>query len=327
MLSPLADILISCKTYSVECAPYYFLFKASSAARFFMAPKASIPRFGFSLFACGAVAYCGSVISVNAQTNHQETVLALCETPNHTIRIYQGNGETLMRAYDRQNNVVWMDRTPVSIERTVEGNRYTNLMGEQTVTTLVNTGTGDCSVQLGDNAPEAGALLQTGQADSEALLAEVRQLYPEAVAELEAECQSPSTLMVDSFQNRGEPPRARFVCWSAPDADGERTGNWLGNLPLVEDDPTFVTAFSCSAGDSACEAQLEMLQTDYPDTLKAAEFSCAIKNGNLFLASTDELIDLRCGHFATNYWDTNGDGDPEHSDSISVDESVGQVPL
>jgi len=307
--------------------PPYFVFKASSAAKSIMALKAPIPRFGFSLLVCSAVAYCGSVMTVNAQTNDPETVLALCETPNQTIRIYQGNGETLMRAYDRQNNIVWLDRTPVSIERSAEGTRYSNLMGEQTVTTLVNTAIGNCSVQLGNNAPEAGALLQTGQADSGQLLAEARQRYPDAVASLVDECQSPSMVMVDSFQNRGEPPRARFVCWSAPDADGERTGQWLGNLPLVEDDPAFVTPFSCPVGDPACEAQLAVLQTDYPDTLASAEFACAIKNGDLFFASAGDVTDIRCGHFATTYWDTNDDGDPEHSDAVSVDESVGKFPM
>jgi hypothetical protein len=291
-----------------------------------MLRKFSIPLLGLHLLALSNTAYAVGDGAVMAQTVDQETVLALCETPNHAVRIYDMNGELLMRAYDRQNEVVWMNRTPVSIERTFEGTRYTNLAGEQTVTTLVHTGASNCTVQLGNNTPEAGALLQAGSRDSGQLLAEVRQLYPEAVARLEDDCTSPSALAVDSFQNVGQGPRARFICWSAADADGERTGEWLGNLPLVEDDPTFVNSFACSSGDMACEMQLELLQTDYPDVLNTAELACSMKNGNLFLTSSTEGTDIRCGYFATNYWDTNDDGNPEHSDSISVDESVGLVP-
>jgi hypothetical protein len=220
-----------------------------------------------------------------------------------------------------------MNRTPVSAETTPEGTRYTNLFGEQTVIIQVNPSRNTCTVQLGTNAPEAGTLSQAEMAASGQILEQARQLYPEAVAELEAECQAPSTLSVQSFQNQGQPPRAQFTCWSAPDSDGERTGQRLGNLPLTENDPDFLSPFTCSAGDTACQTQLELVQTRAPETLAAAEFACSMKNGSLFFGPASDTIDLRCGYMATSLWDTNGDGDPDYSDPVSVDESVGQVAL
>ena len=74
-----------------------------------------------------------------------------------------------MRAYDRQDGVVWMNRTPVSAASLPEGTRYTNQFGEQTVTTTVNAnGSGLYrSARKGNNAPAAGTLLQNGPATSD----------------------------------------------------------------------------------------------------------------------------------------------------------------
>ena len=69
-----------------------------------MSLKIPLTSVGGSLLACSAVAYGGSCTPAAAQAADQEKILALCETPNQTIRIYQVNGETRMRAYDRQNN-------------------------------------------------------------------------------------------------------------------------------------------------------------------------------------------------------------------------------
>jgi hypothetical protein len=281
----------------------------------------------------GAIAPLGSMPPGVAATSPQETTLALCETPNYTVRLYQlaGDdslaGETLMRAYNRQYDRVWLSRTPVSRTTTPAGTAYTNLFGEQTVTMVVNSDGTDCTIQVGDNAPQAGKLLSTRPGNDESLLSQVAELYPEIVAELEAACESPAHLSVESFQNAGQPPRARFTCWSAPDPEGERTGQWLGNLPLTADDPTFITPFTCSAGDPACETQLAILQAQHPDVLATAELACSVKNGSLFFATLEDTLDLRCGYFATTLWDTNGDGIPEYEDPISVDVSVGQVPL
>jgi hypothetical protein len=264
-----------------------------------------------------------------AQTPTTETTVALCETPSQSVRIYQTDGETLMRAYDRQDEVVWMNRTPVSTETVALGTQYTNQLGEQTVTTVISSGDNSCTVQVGSNAPEAGMLSQGENAtsESEQLLSQARQLYPDAVADLEAQCASPSTLTVRQFQNSRQSPRASFVCYSPPDTDGGRTGQALGSLPLTEDDPTFIEPFSCTPGNTACEAQLEDLQTHYPDTLQAAEFACSIKNGTLFTVPAGDMIDLRCGYNASTLFDADGDDIPDNERFTSVDISVGQVPM
>lgn len=289
--------------------------------------KASISLAGLVVMAFGVVTASGNRSAAVAQNADTEITLALCETPSQTVRIYQADGETLMRAYDRGDNIIWLDRTPVSAETTPEGTRYTNQFGEQAVITQVNSINSTCTIQLGTNDPIAGTLSPAEMATSDQLLEQTRQLYPEAVAELEAECQAPSTLSVQSFQNQGQPPRAQFTCWSAPDPDGERTGRRLGNLPLTENDPDFLSPFTCSEGDEACEDRLELVQTRAPETLAAAEFACSMKNGSLFFGPAGDTIDLRCGYMATSVWDTNGDGDPEYSDPVSVDESVGQIAL
>jgi len=286
--------------------------------------KASLAPIGLAVIALGTALPLSPAV---AQTTAPDTTLALCETSDQTIRIYRTDGETLMRAYDRQDGVVWMNRTPVSAASLPEGTRYTNQFGEQTVTTTVNANGSDCTVKLGNNAPAAGTLLQNGPATSDQTLNRVRQLYPAQVAELEAECPPTSTLEVNPFQNEGQPPRANFICWSAPNPQGERTGQWLGNLPLTENDPSFIQSFTCPTGEQACESQLTTLQTRYPEQLEAAELACSVKRGSLFFAAAGDATDLRCGFFATTLWDLNGDGSPDHEDAVSVDISVGQVPL
>lgn len=292
-----------------------------------MPVKIVISSLGLVLGASSITPFIGHGNFAIAQITAAETTLALCETPSQTVRIYQVDGDTLMRAYDRQDQIIWINRTPVSTETTPEGIRYTNLFGEQTVTTVVNTDSNNCTVQLATNTPEVGTLSRAGSARPDQPLDQARQLFPAAVAQLEAQCQHPSTLAVDSFQNTGQPPRAKFTCWGTPDTDGERTGQWLGNLPLTEEDPTFIQSFTCSAGDAICATQLEAMETLYPDTLEAAEFACSMKNGRLFFATAGEALDLRCGYMATTLWDTDGDGISDYSDPVSVDESVGQVLL
>lgn len=87
----------------------------------------------------------------------QETTLAFCEAPSQTIRIYQTEGQTYLRAYDRQDRIVWMN-TPASTETNPEGTLYKNLRGEQTVTLFAYTNGTDCSIQIGNSSPQSGRL-------------------------------------------------------------------------------------------------------------------------------------------------------------------------
>jgi hypothetical protein len=257
----------------------------------------------------------------------QETTLALCETPGQAIRIYNLGGQTYLRAYDRKDGIVWMNRTPTRIEYPAEGPRYINLMGEQTVIVEVNRDANGCSIHLGTSAPQEGVLLASATTETEATLTQARELYPEPVAALAADCTSPGSLSVRPFQNEGEPQRARFVCWSPTDDNGNRSGQWLGNLPLTENDPTFINPFTCPAGDEDCEEQLQVVKSRFALQLQQAEFTCSIKDGTLFFQPIEQGLDLRCGYFATTLWDNNGDGDPDYEDPVSVDVSVGRLPM
>ncbi|NMF86140.1 hypothetical protein [Nodosilinea sp. P-1105] len=292
-----------------------------------MQVKTSISPVRLTVIILGMALPLSHTIPTAAQTTASENTLALCETPDQTIRIYRTNGETLMRAYNRQDGILWMNRTPVSAETLPQGTRYTNQFGEQTVTTFVSANGSDCTIQLGNNAPEAGTLLQNGPATSEQILNSVRQLFPDQVAQLEAECPTPSTLDATAFQNEGQPPRANFICWGVPDNTGARSGQGLGSLPLTTDDPTFIQSFTCPTGDQTCESQLEALQSQYPEQLEAAELACSVKRGTLFFSAAGDLTDLRCGFQASSLWDLNGDGSVDQESSASVDVSVGQVPL
>lgn len=90
----------------------------------------------------------------------QETTVALCQTPTQTIRIYQNAGQTYMRAYNRQDQVVWMNQTPVSTEANPEGKLYKNLRGEGTVSLFAYSNGESCSIQIGSGASQQGRLIQ-----------------------------------------------------------------------------------------------------------------------------------------------------------------------
>jgi hypothetical protein len=256
----------------------------------------------------------------------QETTYVLCESGNYTVRVYNSNGQTLMRAYDRQQNVVWMNQTPVRTETISQGTVYSNTRGEQTVKVLVNGTMDTCTIQVGTRSPQQGRLLSS-QPTPISTLDQVRQLYPTQVAELQAQCQPPNTLSVVPSVMPGRPQRANFNCWSQPEASGAVSGQWLGTLPLTANDPTFAKPMTCSAGDTQCQPRLSLMQSRYPQQLQQAEFSCAMRNGTLFFAEKLQALDIRCGYSATSLYDENGDGVGYLEQPTSVDISVGTVPL
>jgi hypothetical protein len=257
----------------------------------------------------------------------QETTLALCETPSQTVRIYSMGGQSYLRAFDRQDGVVWMNQTPVRTEIAPEGTRYTSLRGEQTVSLFVNRDANNCAIQIRNYQPEFGTLLEVNTTMSDYTLQQSRRIHPQQVSEFEDACKAPATLGARPFQNEGQPQRATFICWSALDSDGTQTGEWFGILPLAQNDPTFIKPLTCPSGDQACQSQLELMRSRFPEQLAQAELTCSIKDGTLFFAPAEQSVDIRCGYFATTFWDMNGDGNPDNSSSASVDMSVGLLPL
>jgi uncharacterized lipoprotein YbaY len=89
----------------------------------------------------------------------QEATLALCETDRHSIRLYRQNGQVFMRAYDRQERVIWVNQTPTRSQTISEGTLYTNLQGEQPINVLVSSDR-NCAVQIGDRPLESGTLVE-----------------------------------------------------------------------------------------------------------------------------------------------------------------------
>lgn len=156
------------------------------------------------------------------------------------------------------------------------------------------------------------------------LLARVREIFPTELDKMAAEC-NPGEIRARAYQNPGESERVSLACWEEPEADGSRSGYWLGNLPLSADDLTFAPPWSCAEGEQPCETILPQLRSRYPDRIREAEFQCAMKNGSLFLAEAEQEIDVRCGFYAASFWDEDGDGVIDYEDPVSVDISVANV--
>ncbi|NEO42281.1 MAG: hypothetical protein F6J90_40565 [Moorea sp. SIOASIH] len=155
------------------------------------------------------------------------------------------------------------------------------------------------------------------------VLADLGDSFPEQIAEWKRECSDSKGLSLKVFQNQGQPQRVSFFCWDKPVGNGNRTGTWLGVLPLVANDSTFVKPLACSNSDQQCQKVLAQLRTNAPELVQKAEFKCATKQGSLFLIVSEQEIDIRCGFFATSVWDENGDGLVDNEDPVSVDISVG----
>ena len=156
----------------------------------------------------------------------------------------------------------------------------------------------------------------------------MRSQFPQEVAKLEAECQKDKGKMeLGVFQNKGETHRVSFSCWDKPKGKKNRSGSWLGILPLSRNDKTFVKSWTCSQGDTNCSNLLPKLKAIDAAKVKQAEFQCAMKDGTLFAQQQDKQVDIRCGFFATSLNDENGDGVVDYEDPVSVDISVGIIKL
>lgn len=182
------------------------------------------------------------------------------------------------------------------------------------------------SVQAKSSQPKQLSINCEGQSCEE-VLAEVRGIFPDTVAQFEGECSDNKTLSLQVFQNEGQPKRVSFICWGEPELDRSRSGTWLGVLPLTANDPTFVQAWTCPESDQQCQRILPHLRSRYPEQIQQAEFQCATKNGSLFMSVSEQKVDVRCGFFANSVWDEDGDGSPDNEDPVSVDLSVGTFKL
>ena len=168
-----------------------------------------------------------------------------------------------------------------------------------------------------------GRELQTAVGEASAIAA-----YPHLVARLVSDCVVPQHLAINPYRLPSGQERQAFYCWNVAGAEAPRTGQWLGTVPTTVE-PEFGTAIACPPDDAACADLLGRLQTDYSAALSQAELTCAAKQGTLFLQPLDRQVDVRCAFFATTVYDTDGDGQIDYEDPISVDISllVADLPL
>jgi hypothetical protein len=157
-------------------------------------------------------------------------------------------------------------------------------------------------------------------------LARAQEIYPLLVADLQRQCPAPQTLSAQVFAASTGDEIVSFICWSAANELGQRTGQWLGRLPLSPIE-TFGEPLTCKEGDEVCDRWLPTLQAQYPTALAQAEFQCAMRNGTLWTQFLEDGVTVRCGFFATTLYDENGDDRPDYEDPISVDIPVTTLPL
>lgn len=160
------------------------------------------------------------------------------------------------------------------------------------------------------------------------LLTQLRMDYPKQIAEFEAQCPLQELDLKEVTQATTQSKRARFVCWSLKSASGDRTGQIIGQLPLVKGDQTFVKPVICRPGDPKCPASLQKMRLQYAVQFSEAEFQCGTKNGSLFFAYvTPATLDLRCRFFVTQLFDPQGDGQNISESYTSAEISLGTFNL
>lgn len=154
------------------------------------------------------------------------------------------------------------------------------------------------------------------------LMENLRSAYPEVVARWERDCNRGK---IDLTYHASQ-ERVFGLCWEPPQEDGSRMGSSLGVLP-PHFDPTFST--TCEGRqESLCPDILEVWQTLEPETARVGLQLCASLDGSLvFRRRNDNSIQIRCGYFATRYWDEDGDLEIDGEDPISVAREIGTIQL
>jgi|GEM_PF-1910539 len=165
-----------------------------------------------------------------------------------------------------------------------------------------------------------------GEQTCEEVLAQLRVRSPEKIKQYEAECQGKS-LGLSVFSNSGESKRVNFACWEEKDADGSRSGYSLGVLPFPGEEGAFASEWKCS--EPECKQVLSQLQARYSAQLKQYEWECATKSGDLYLnisQQTPKKVEIECGFFAYNLFDTDGDGVADGDRGTTVGSTLGTFP-
>ncbi|MEO0645107.1 MAG: YbaY family lipoprotein [Cyanobacteria bacterium J06650_10] len=100
--------------------------------------------------------------AATAQASADERTIVMCETSSAAVRIYEKEGEVLMRAFSRTQNSLWLNNMPIEMQSLAESTEYRNPLGEMITTVNANAATDDCTIQISDQPAESGNILERG---------------------------------------------------------------------------------------------------------------------------------------------------------------------
>ncbi|MEL7227573.1 MAG: hypothetical protein AAGL17_22760, partial [Cyanobacteria bacterium J06576_12] len=106
--------------------------------------------------------------AATAQAGTDERTIVMCETSSVAVRVYEKEGEVLMRTFSRTQNSLLLNDVPIEIQSLADGTEYRNPLGEMMTTVNANTATDDCTIQIADQPAELGRILERGALPSAA---------------------------------------------------------------------------------------------------------------------------------------------------------------
>ena len=106
--------------------------------------------------------------AATAQAGTDERTIVMCETSSVAVRVYEKEGEVLMRTFSRTQNSLLLNDVPIEIQPLADGTEYRNPLGEMMTTVNANTATDDCTIQIADQPAELGRILERGALPSAA---------------------------------------------------------------------------------------------------------------------------------------------------------------
>lgn len=72
--------------------------------------------------------------AATAQAGTDERTVVMCETDSAAVRIYEKEGDLLMRAFSRTQNSLLVNDIPTEMQSLAEGTEYRNPLGEMIIT-------------------------------------------------------------------------------------------------------------------------------------------------------------------------------------------------
>lgn len=169
---------------------------------------------------------------------------------------------------------------------------------------------------------------ECGEFECDELFAELRSRWTEQVRQYEAECTDNKQIGL-TLWSRNNWQQISVACWGDKEADGSRTGEFLGILPYPGEEEKFGNNWRCY--EEECEI-LETLKNTYPEEIREDEVQCGFKGGDLQLidSETEGMVDVQCVFsVGVIVVDTDNDGviDGEMTRGTFIDNILGSFPV